>query len=132
MRKLAMALCLSMVACGLLASAPSVLAIGPFKDEFEAKYVKPDSSDPKDVAFAAAVTEGQCNVCHVGANKKDRNGYGRALAGLLNWQEDRKNKEKIQSVLDQVGGMKSAQDDANSPTFGQLIEQGKLPGGAAE
>lgn len=132
MRKLPMPLCVSLFACGLLASVPSVMAIGPFKDAFEAKYVKPDSSNPKDVAFAAAVAKAQCNVCHVGASKKDRNGYGRALAELLDRQEDRDNQEKIRAVLDQVASLKSAPDDVNSPTFGQLIEQGKLPGGTAE
>jgi cytochrome c2 len=108
------------------------MAIGPFKDAFEAKYVKPDSSDPKDVAFAAAVMEAQCNVCHVGANKKDRNGYGRALADLLDRQEDRDAQEKIRTALDHAASLKSVPDDANSLTFGQLIEEGKLPGGTAE
>ena len=28
--------------------------------------------------------------------------------------------------------MKSKPDDAGSPTFGELIKQGKLPGGEAE
>jgi hypothetical protein len=31
--------------------------------------------------------------------------------------------------LDEVAKLKSKADDASSPTFGELIEQGKLPGG---
>lgn len=132
MSKLSMPFWLLLVAFGLLVCAPRGMAIGPFMDEFEAKYVKDESTEAKDVEFATAVTEAQCALCHVGSDKKDRNRYGRALAELLDSGEDRENKKKIQAVLDQVAGMKSVADDADSPTFGQLIEQGKLPGGATE
>ncbi|MFW5692787.1 MAG: hypothetical protein ACOCWL_01090 [Thermoguttaceae bacterium] len=125
-------LCLLLVACGLLAYAPRVLAIGQFKDEFEVKYVKPESIEPKDVAFAAAVAKARCNVCHVGISKKDHNPYGLALAGLLDRRADRDNKAKIQAVLDQVAAMKSDADNDDSVTFGELIDQGKLPGGNGE
>ncbi len=132
MRKLRVLLYLPLVVGGLLTCVPGVMAIGPFKDAFEDKYVKPDSSAPKDVRFAAAFAEARCDVCHSGMKKEERNVYGRALAELLDWQEDRDNKEKIQSALDKVAGMKRDPKNEESPTFGQLIEQGKLPGADEE
>jgi len=120
------------VGWGWLGLAPSAMAIGQFKDEFEGLYVKQGSIEAKDVAFAAAVRQARCNICHAGSSKKDHNGYGQALAVLLDRREDRDNKEKIREVLGQVFRMKSNPDDDKSPTYGELIEQGKLPGGNPE
>lgn len=115
-------------------------AIPPFLKEFEAKYVKPDSADEKDKAFATLVkTTAKCNVCHVpGPDKKQRNAYGQKLAALLkkdNFKADRlkaepdATKAEMIAAFDAVAAMKSG-DDA-SPTFGELIAQGKSPGGDA-
>jgi hypothetical protein len=125
--------CLLMV-CGLavgtlLAGVESARAVAPFKKEFEAKYVKTDPATPEEKALAAAVAQAKCNVCHVGTKKKDRNAYGEALNVLLDKKTDMKDTAKIQAALDKVAGMKSNPDDPNSPTFGELISQGKLPGG---
>ena len=109
-------------------------AIAPFKKEFDEKYVKKDSSDAKDQEFASAVKKANCLVCH-GKNaegkedKKVRNPYGQALDKLLDKKEDAKNKEKIQAALETVAKEKSNPDDPSSPTFGDLISSGKLPGG---
>jgi len=100
-----------------------------FFDEFVAKYVKPDSTDPKDQAFKATVEKVRCNVCHVGRVKKNRNAYGQALDKLLDRQADKDNKAKIQAALDTVAKQHSNPDDQKSPTFGELIQQGKLPAG---
>jgi cytochrome c2 len=112
--------------------APSALAIKPFKDAFEAKYVKSDSKDPAAAAFAAACKQAKCTICHVGRNKKQRNPYGQQLAKLLNKETDKDNKEKISQALEQVAAIKINPNDANSPTFGALIQQGKLPGAKAK
>lgn len=120
--------------CGFLAGTvlariEPVYAVDAFKKEFIAKYVKKEPATDPEKALAAAVTKANCNVCHVGKNKKARNGYGNALADLLDKKADVKNKEKIQQALDTVAGQKSDPKDPNAPTFGQLIEQGKLPSG---
>ena len=39
-------------------------AIPPFMAEFKAKYVKADSTDAKEAAFAKAVDAAKCAVCH--------------------------------------------------------------------
>ncbi len=103
--------------------------IDAFKKEFEAKYVKKDPTTDAEKALAAAVTKVKCNVCHVGKNKKARNEYGKALDHLLDKKKDAKNKAKIQSALDEVANMKSDPKDDTSPSFGELIQEGKLPGG---
>jgi len=114
----------------LLARIEPAYGVDAFKKEFEAKYVKKDATDGPEKELAVAVTKAKCNVCHVGTNKKTRNDYGKALSTLLK-KTDAKNTEKIQKVLDQVAGEKSITGDDSSPTFGDLIKQGKLPGGAA-
>ncbi len=99
-------------------------AIKQFADEFKAVYVKDGSP------LAAEVEKAKCNVCHVGKSKKDRNAYGQALAELLDKKEDKENKEKIRQALETVASMPSA--GAGSPKFGDLIKEGKLPGGPVE
>ena len=111
------------------ACARPAFAIKQFQDEFKAVYVKPDSSDPAEKALAAAVDGAKCNVCHKGKEKKDRNAYGEALAALLDKKEDAKNMEKIRKALETVAAQPSA---PGGPTFGDLIKQGKLPGGTPE
>jgi hypothetical protein len=108
------------------ASSRPAFAIKQFADEFKAVYVKPGST------LAAAVETAKCNVCHVGSNKKERNAYGNALAELLDKKEDAKNVEKIRKALETVAAMPSDPAKADAPTFGALIEQGKLPGGDAK
>lgn len=102
-------------------------AIKQFRDAFVAKYVKLDSSDPKDKAFAAAVEAANCNLCHKGTSKKKRNAYGEALDGLLDRKTDKDDKEKIAAALDKAATMKANPKDAKSPTFGQRIAEGALP-----
>jgi len=117
------------LAGSLLAQIQPVLGVEAFKKEFINKYVKKDSDVPAEKALAEAVAKANCNVCHVGKNKKSRNEYGKALDELLDKKTDIKNAKKIQDALDQVSGKKSNANDARSPTFGELIKQGKLPGG---
>ncbi len=123
---------LSLVAAILLSQAQAAHAILPFKKEFDAKYLKAEPSTPEEEALAAGVAKAKCNVCHVGIKKKDKNAYGIALGTLLDKKADAKDTAKIQDALDQVAAMKSNPDDPDSPTFGDLIKAGKLPGGEVE
>jgi len=112
--------------CG--GSARDAFAIKQFGEEFKAVYVKPDSADPAEKALAAAVETAKCNVCHEGSSKKDRNAYGQALDKLLDKKEDAKNVEKIRKALEEVAALPSDPAKADSPTFGALLKEGKLPG----
>ena len=107
-------------------SSRPAYAIKQFFDEFKTVYVKPGSP------LAAEVEAAKCNVCHAGTSKKERNAYGNALAELLDKKEDAKNVEKIRKALETVAAMPSDPAKADAPTFGALIEQGKLPGGDAK
>lgn len=93
-----------------------------FRKEFLALYVKDGTP------YAEKVIKANCNVCHEGMSKKDRNPFGQELAKLLT-KDDQGNPEKIQEALKKVADMKSKAGDDASPTFGQLIEKGELPGG---
>jgi len=101
-------------------------AIKQFADEFKAMYVK------EGTPLAAAVDGAKCNVCHMGASKKERSAYGHALAERLDKKEDAKNVEKIKAALQEVAGLSSDPSKPDAPTFGKLIEEGKLPGGEAK
>lgn len=116
------------MALGLFAIGPQqAVAIPAFKTEFDNLYVKKDSNDPKEKSLAEAVATVKCNVCHVGKSKKEKNDYGKALDELLDKKADAKNVAKIKEALEKVGGMPSKAADPNSPTFGDLIKEGKLP-----
>lgn len=125
-----------LLVCGMVVSlsANAALAIPAFKKEFDARYVDSEPQTPEKEALGAAVKKAKCNVCHGKDengkdSKKVRNAYGEALSELLDKKEDAKNKEKINEALDKVAEMKSDPDDDNSPTFGDLIKEGKLPAG---
>lgn len=108
-----------------LATTPA-RAVPPFLEQFKAKYVKPQSSEASDVAFAKAVAEAKCAVCHVGEGKKVRNTYGKEIGKLIH-KQDGKNPAKVKEALAKVETLKSKQGDDAAPTFGDIIKQGKLP-----
>ncbi len=117
-----------LIAAGLVAaSALPAHADKAFRDGFRARYVKAGSNAPKDVAFREACLDAGCNLCHVGDDRTNRNAYGQALARFLKRETDTKNKPKIQAALEKVAAMKSNPNDPRSPTFGEVIRQGKLP-----
>lgn len=120
-------LCGSIVLGVALANINSARAIAPFKKEFDNMYVKPDGTDAeKSLATAAAAAK--CDICHVGENKKKRNAYGDALDKLLDKKTDAKDVKKIQDSLKAVEAEHSDPKDPKSPTFGEQIKAGKLPG----
>jgi len=107
--------------------ASSAWAIKEFKDAFQAKYIKPGSSDANDVALAQAFERASCAVCHAGGNnKRIRNDYGKQLAKLIS-RRDKSNAAKIEAAFDTVAKMKSQPADPASPTFGEKIAGGQLP-----
>jgi hypothetical protein len=130
MKKFGLMLLVAAFALGL--SLSDSFARPPYKKEFDEKYVKKDSTVPAEKAFATAAEGAKCNVCH-GKNaegkddKKVRNAYGEALTKVI--MKNEKDKAKIIEALDKVAKEKSKADDANSPTFGALIAEGKLPSG---
>jgi len=110
----------------LASSARQALAIKQFSDQFKEVYVK------EGTPLAAEVETAKCNVCHKGKNKKDRNVYGESLAKLLDKKEDKDAVEKIRAALATVAQESSDPATPDAPTFGALIEAGKLPGGPVE
>lgn len=117
--------CLAVLGLIVFTASPA-MAVKEFKDAFQAKYVKSDSSSANDVALAKAFDKASCGVCHAGENKKIRNDYGKEVAKLVS-KRDKKNKTKIQAALETVAKLKSNPSDTASPTFGEKIARGKLP-----
>ena len=114
------------LAISLGAAGREAFAIKQFSDQFKELYVK------EGTPLAVAVESAKCNVCHKGKSKKDHNSYGEALAKLLDKKEDKANVEKIREALAMVGKESSDPANPDAPTFGSLIEAGKLPGGPVE
>lgn len=107
----------------------SAWAVPPFLKGYMALYLKPDSSEAKDKAYVALIEKTKCGVCHLsGKNRKERNVYGKAVGALLN-EDDKENANKIRQALLSVADKPSNPAKADSPTFGQLIREGKLPAG---
>lgn len=109
----------------LIACAVAALLIGSvlyngadarpqYKTAFEKKYPK--------VKAANKIT---CDVCHVKGekDKKKRNDYGTALAKAVGKNE--KDKDKIDDALGKTEKEKSGTE---GKTFGDLLDDGKLPG----
>ena len=121
---------ISMGMLPMLWSGSTAQAHPQFKKEFDKKYVKKPPTTDQEKMFSEAASKAKCNTCHKGKDKKGRNSYGEALAKLLT-KKDRKDVPKINSALVEVEKAHSKTDDPTSPTFGDLIQQGKLPAGEA-
>lgn len=120
-------LCRLLALAVVVAFATPSLAIKQFQDQFLAKY-----ADGSDAAFTEVAKGAKCYVCHQGKKKKNRNPYGEALHEFLDKKRDKKDVEKIVESLEKVAAMSSNADDPDAPTFGDLIAEGQLPGGALE
>jgi len=115
----------SLLKAGLLTIAGAVLVLGlvalirdeaharpNYKKEFETKYPKVAASNKID-----------CNVCHYGDSKKNRNDYGKAMGKGLPGANC-KDSGKVQEALSAA----EKEKNADGKTFGELLEAGKLPG----
>ncbi len=103
-----------------MVSGREALARKQYEEAFKGMYVK------EGTPLAEAVGKAKCNVCHVDKqSKKERNAYGSAIADLLG-KKNEKDAGKIDEALMAAAGKPSGTAGA---TFGDLIKQGKLPGG---
>lgn len=93
----------------------------PYKKQWDEMYMKEGSP-----MFKALEGKSNCNICHQGKNRKNRNAYGQAIAKFLE-KGDEKKPEKIVAALEKAAAEKSDPNNSDSPTFGKLIEEGTLP-----
>jgi hypothetical protein len=122
--------CVCAVVTLVLVARPA-LAIPQFFNEFKALYADPEGSDEQK-ALAKTIDEIKpaglrCNICHEGKDKKKKNAYGEALGELLDKKEDKDDKEKIKEALEKVGELKLDEEKEDSPTYGDVLKEGKLP-----
>ena len=112
----------------VLSFARQAQAIPQFQKEFVTLYVGEDRTTD----FAKLVRQAGCFACHQGKLRKNHNPYGIHLVELLDKKADMKNPEKIVEALKKVEVMHSVQGDDKSPTYADIIKEGKLPGGPLE
>ena len=107
------------------ASSPEAFARPKYNTEFWKMY---------DKEIGGLKAETKCNACHASDSKKKRNDYGKALKEAINSKEvggetgkkGETDVAKIKKALEIVAKEKSGTE---GKTFGELIEDGKLPGG---
>ncbi|MBL9165409.1 MAG: hypothetical protein JNL18_21960 [Planctomycetaceae bacterium] len=111
-------------------TANSASAIAPFQAVFIKEYI----NDHPNEEFAKMVkTKAKCHICHQGKKiGPHHNAYGKHLVELLDAKTDKKDVEKIKAALATVAEMHSDPEDDKSPTYGELIAKGELPGGDLE
>jgi hypothetical protein len=109
-----------------------------YNKEFKAKYVKAESTDPSEKAFAEVAGPAGCKVCHVGESRKNRNAFGKELAKLLTpndkpegWKGETDTK-KIDEAFETALKIHIDAKDPKSPTYADLMKQGQLPAGSAK
>ena len=107
-----------------LAAPQRAAAHAEHQREFQNLYAKKPDVEK---AYKNLVRSAKCNVCHQGKeDRKNYNAYGKALTAHLT-EADRKDKKKIIKSLETVAAELS--NGEGSPTFGELIAKGELPGG---
>lgn len=105
-----------------------VFAYKQFQDRWQDVYLE----EHPDQEFAKMCEkEVKCYVCHQGKKKHHNNAYGELFEGKLT-KKDRKDKEKIIRVIKEIGLLKSDPEQAESPTYNEIIASGELPGGDLE
>ena len=118
MKKVVLAMAAAMVAVSVLggASTDTASARPPYKMEFDKKYMADGSALNK-----ALSGKSNCNLCHQGKDRKNRNDYGAAIGKALG-EKNVKDNQKIVEALD-----KAEKEKSGDKTFGDLIKEGKLP-----
>jgi len=111
---------------GFVGAASPAYAIKQFYAGLQAKYVKPDSKEPNDIALDIAIEQARCTICHPGDDKHRLTRYGGLLASRIS-KFDKGNKKKVREALEEVGTLRSDPYDAKSPTYNELFRQGRLP-----
>jgi hypothetical protein len=110
-------------------TASSGWAIKEYKSQFEAKYLKSGGSDMQNGALKKSFEKTPCAVCHVGEKKKQLNAYGQAFRKAFDRKAGKRNAENIQAAFEKVESQRSRPGDPESPTFGEVLKQGKMPAG---
>jgi hypothetical protein len=113
-------------------AARPVFAVLQFYRTFDEVYLK--TSDNEEFVKAARVAKMRCLICHQGKNRKNHNPYGIHLVELLDRTKDAKvdGIPRVKEALAKVGAMHSDPNDDNSPTYDDLLKDGKFPGGDYE
>lgn len=118
MRKLALCMVpLFVLAAWLVVTGEQSADARPqYKMAWDKTYLKEGSA-----IYQALGGKSNCNVCHDGKDRKNRNDYGMAIGKSIG-QKNCKDADTI------AGGLKKAAEtkSPDGPTFGDLIEQGKL------
>lgn len=127
MRKYALAL---FAALSFAGAARPAFAIPQFLKVFDEVYLK--DHDNKEFVEAARSAKMKCLICHQGKSRKHHNPYGIHLVERLDKKKDIRDVEKIKAALAEVGKLHSDPEDDKSPTYDELIQAGKFPGGPLE
>lgn len=86
----------------------------PYLKEFIGAYPK----------VKAEAESSKCLVCHFGESKKNRNDYGKAMGEALGGP----NIKEAEKIVEAIKAAEKGKSSVEGKTFGDLLEEGKLPG----
>ena len=120
------------------AVVPTVCALLLLSLGVNASFGRPDyrkqiEATYKTSKIAGAIKEANCNVCHYGKTKKNRNDYGTALSKILtedNYKQMKKDPEELNKKIVDALKTVSKEKSVTGKTFGEMIDGGQLPGTA--
>lgn len=118
MKKAVLMMVAVLVVVGLvLGAAEEAQARPKYKMAWDARYLKEGSA-----IHTALEGKSNCNVCHQGKNRKNRNAYGASIGKALG-EKNVMDAQKIEAAIEKAEGEKPAGSDK---TFGDQIKAGTL------
>ena len=109
---------------GVLAAAVSLATVGPA--DARPQYQKGFGEEYP--GLKAEVDRVRCDACHCAKDKKARNDYGEALRKALKV----KNEKRLDVVRQAMRAVEKEPSGEEGKTFGDLIDEGRLPGTCPE
>jgi hypothetical protein len=89
-----------------------------YKVEFDKKYMTEGSAIHK-----ALEGKSNCNICHQGKNRKNRNAFGTAISKVIGGM----NVKDTPKIVEAITKVEKEKPEGGDKTFGDLIKEGKLP-----
>ena len=125
MKKVCVIAALSLVAVAI--SLQSASALPPFNVEWRAKYIEGNQN----TKFVESANTAKCNVCHMGASKKDHNVYGKAVKKYLTKAMYNQIKAQDEEAAKKyvIEGIQKAEGEKNAAgqSWADVIKGGGIP-----
>ena len=86
---------------------------------------RPNYKKAFDGLYGKSLKKTDCNVCHEGKDKKDRNDYGKAVGEALGGESKVSDAKKVKKAIEEASG----KENKDGKKYGELIKKGERPAG---